>query len=428
MPKAERDKSDQELSLIYAEEVRGLLQDYPEAQVTGGAIQNAGPPETSDYSITLASSNLDLLRDRDNAARLVLEGIPYLADINSSLDTTVSERVFQLDTTRLIGTGLSVADVYTTLRAYNVGLEGAKLRDEGNEYPIQVKVDPATVQDEQALLSLPISSPVLGRSIPLGELGRFVLVEAPTTIERTNQTYTTEITADVLDGAPAQSTLREELRDALAAAGVFDERVTESAGVGIDLTGDLARYTPIAFALALLLNYMVIASQFNSFIFPLYLLLTVPLALIGALWLFFITGIPLDVNSVLGIVILTGLVTKNAILLLDIVVNKEKNDGESLKDALIRAGKLRLRPILMTTSTLVAISIPLLLGAGDGSEFRRPLGLVIFGGVTFSALLTLFVIPAAFYRFERGRYETIVAEENKPPEPKRQRFIPSSTD
>lgn len=413
--KSNRDKSDVELGFEYADEARRVLADYPEAVISGGAVQNAGPPETADYAITLASGDLDLLKERDTLARLALENISYLGNIDSDLDTSVSERIFEIDSNRLVGTGLTVNDVFTTLRAYNVGIEATKLRDEGNEYPVQVKINRSAVRDEQALLSLPISSPFLGSSIPLGELGRFVIVEAPTSISRTDQTYTTEVRADVLPGAPAISQIRDELRTVLEEAGAIDDRVTEGQGTGLDLTGDLIVYTPIAFGLALILNYLVIASQFNSFIFPIYLLLTVPLALVGALWLFFLSGTALDVNSILGIVILTGLVTKNAILLLDVVINKEQqNENESLKEMLVRAGKLRLRPILMTTSTLVAISVPLLLGVGEGSEFRRPLGLVIFGGVTASALLTLFVIPAAFYRFERKNFEKDKKLEEKP--------------
>ena len=182
-----------------------------------------------------------------------------------------------------------------------------------------------------------------------------------------------------------------------------DRLVRVTTGIGPDLLGDLVFYGPVAFALALLLNFLVIASQFNSLRYPLYLLLTVPLALVGAFWLFFLTGTPLDVISVLGVVILIGLVTKNAILLLDVVVG-QLQEGETLREALVRAGRLRLRPILMTALTIVVISVPLLLGLGEGNEFRQPLGLVILGGVVSSTFLTLFVVPAAFYRFERRRY------------------------
>ena len=406
VPKSERAKSDRGYALEYDVIVKEILADRPEAEVSASALQNAGPPSTSDYSITLASSDLDLLAERDALARRTLADNPYLNNVASGLDTTVSERVFDLDDTRLVGTGLSVADVYATLRAYNVGIEAARLSEGGKEYPIQVRVNPTALRDESALLSLPVSSPLLGTSLPLGELGRFSAALAPTSINRTDQTYTSTVTASVLPGAPPTSQLKSLLKNDLQTAGVFDERVTEGQSTGLDLTGDLVLYTPIAFALALLLNYFVIASQFNSFKFPLYLLLTVPLALVGALWLFFLTGTALDINSVLGVVILTGLVTKNAILLLDLVVNQEQTEaGETLKERLVRAGTVRLRPILMTTLTLIAISVPLLLGSGDGSEFRKPLGMIIFGGVTVSALLTLFVIPAAFYRFERKNYD-----------------------
>jgi HAE1 family hydrophobic/amphiphilic exporter-1 len=412
-PGAERDKTNAELARDYERELRELLSAYPEAIITAKAEAGGGPPPVSDYSITIASSNLNLLRERDLLARLTLEDSPYLTNITSPFDTSVSERVFKLDPTRLSGTGLSVLDVYSTLRAYNVGLEAASLSDNGEDVPIQVRINPTSLRDEQALLSLTVFSQALDRSIPLSELGSFVIQEAPTTISRTDQIYTSTIAASVLPGAPATSQLRTILRDDLDKAGVFDSQVTQGRGVGLDLTGDLIFLTPIAFGLALILNYLVIASQFNSFKFPIYLLLTVPLALVGALWIFFITGTPLDLFGVLGIIILPGLVVKNSILLLDLVINKDTFQNMKLKDMLIEAGKTRLRPILMTTLTLIAISAPLLLGIGEGAELRYSLGLVIFGGVTVSAILTLFVIPAAFYRFEHKKFDKELEDEKQ---------------
>jgi hydrophobic/amphiphilic exporter-1 (mainly G- bacteria), HAE1 family len=404
-PGAERTKTNAELARDYEGEVKALLANYPEADISAKALAGGGPPPVSDYSITIASSDLNLLRERDRLARVTLENSEYLSNVTSPFDTSVSERVFKLDPTRLSGTGLSVLDVYSTLRAYNVGLEAASLSDAGEDVPIQVRINPVSLRDEQALLSLTVFSQVLDRGIPLSELGNFVIQEAPTTISRTDQIYTSTIAASVLPGAPATSQLRTMLRDSLTEAGVFDSQVSEGKGIGLDLTGDLIFLTPIAFALALVLNYLVIASQFNSFKFPVYLLLTVPLALVGALWIFFITKTPLDLFAVLGLIILPGLVVKNSILLLDLVINKDVFQNMNLKDMLIEAGKTRLRPILMTTLTLIGISIPILLGTGEGAELRYSLGLVIFGGVTVSAILTLFVIPAAFYRFERKKFD-----------------------
>jgi hydrophobic/amphiphilic exporter-1 (mainly G- bacteria), HAE1 family len=411
-PGGERDKTNAELAREYESEIKQLLANYPEADIRARALAGGGPPPVSDYSITIASSDLNLLRERDRLARLTLEDSEYLTNVTSPFDTSVSERVFKLDSTRLSGTGLSVLDVYSTLRAYNVGLEAANLSDNGEDVPIQVRINPS-LRDEQSLLSLTVFSQALDRSIPLSELGGFVIQEAPTTITRTDQIYTSTIAASVLPGAPATSQLRTILRQDLTDAGVFDSRVSEGQGVGLDLTGDLIFLTPIAFGLALILNYLVIASQFNSFKFPIYLLLTVPLALVGALWIFFLSGTPLDLFAVLGIIILPGLVVKNSILLLDLVINKETFQNMSLKDMLVEAAKTRLRPILMTTLTLIAISAPLLLGVGEGAELRYSLGLVIFGGVTVSALLTLFVIPAAFYRFERKKFDKELEQERQ---------------
>jgi hydrophobic/amphiphilic exporter-1 (mainly G- bacteria), HAE1 family len=413
IPGTERGKDNTELSQDYEREIQQSLADYPEAIVSAEPLAGGGPPPVSDYSVTLASNDLTLLRERDNLARSVLEQSPYLSNVTSPFDTSVSERVFKLDQTKLSGTGLTVQDVYTTLRAYNVGLSAANLSDGGDEVPIKVRINPTSLRDEQALLSLTVFSQTLGRGIPLSELGGFVIQEAPTTINRIGQIYTTTINANIVPGSPPTSQLRAELRDSLQAANVFDDEVTESPGVGLDLTGDLIFLTPIAFGLALLLNYLVIASQFNSFKFPIYLLLAVPLALVGALWVFFISRTPLDLFAVLGIIILPGLVVKNSILLLDLVINKETFQNMTLKDMLIEAAKTRLRPILMTTLTLIAISAPLLLGVGEGAELRYSLGLVIFGGVTFSALLTLFVIPAAFYRFERKKFDKELEEERQ---------------
>jgi HAE1 family hydrophobic/amphiphilic exporter-1 len=143
----------------------------------------------------------------------------------------------------------------------------------------------------------------------------------------------------------------------------------------------------------------------------------VPLALVGAFWVFFVTGTPLDLFAVLGIIILPGLVVKNSILLLDLVINKETFKNMSLKEMLVQAAKTRLRPILMTTLTLIAISLPILLGVGEGAELRYSLGLVIFGGITFSALLTLFVIPSAFYLFERKKFDAEKQPETAPSMP-----------
>ena len=375
----------------------------PEVDVTVASDDGGAVPVETGLSLTLYADDLDLLRQRDEAARAILRDHRALRNVASSLEGSVAERVFVLDRTALAGTGLTAAEVGATLRTYNVGTRAGDLEAGGEDVGIVVRADPRFIADEQTLASLPIFAPALRSWLPLSALGTFEVRAGPVAIDRSDQSYVTTLTGDLLEGGPGQLQVRRELEEAFAAAGVTDERVIVGTGVGPDFLSDLLFYGPIAFALALVLNFLVIASQFNSFTYPLYLLATVPLALVGAFWLFFLTGSALDVISVLGVVILIGLVTKNAILLLDVVISGLEAD-ETLEQALVRAGRLRLRPILMTALTVVIISVPLLTGLGEGSEFRKPLGLVIMGGVVSSTFLTLFVVPAAFYRFERRRF------------------------
>lgn len=332
-----------------------VLRPYPEAELSlsnGGS----GPPGGSGYTLTLGSTDLDLLRERSEAAQGVLEDTPGLRNVASDLADTTDERVFVIDPAQLDGTGLTVNDVFGTLSAYNVGTEAGRLRSGGDETPIRVRVDPLLIRDEQSLLSLPIQAPALGSSLPLSALGAFETRTAPASIGRSDQAYSATLTAELAPGANL-SQVTAVVDERLQAAGVLDNRVSQIQGADFDLLGDLLFYAPIAFGLALLLNYLAIGSQFNSFKYPVYLLLTVPLALVGAVWLFYFTGTSLDIISILGVVMLIGLVTKNAILLLDVALSETKK-GVPLREALLEAAAVRFRPIVMTTATVVVISLP----------------------------------------------------------------------
>lgn len=398
--RSERDLTTDELGLRLREELIALVAAYPGAEVSVGNASDAFVAGTSSaLSIALTSNDFALLRQRAEQAVEVLARMPGLLNVESDLAEATTERVFVVDPPSLDGTGLTVAEVFSTLRAYNVATEAGRLRAGGTDLPIVVSTDPRATATEQQLLSLPVQAPALRRDLPLGSLGRFETRQAPGAISRLQQEYSAQVTADIAPGL-SLSVAEAQARERLLEAGVIDDAVREQTEGTLDLLDDLVFYGPIAFALALLLNYLAIASQFNSFRYPLYLLLTVPLALVGAVWLFFVTGTSLDVISVLGVVMLVGLVTKNAILLLDHALARVR-EGEELRAALLQAASVRFRPIVMTTVTVIVISVPLLLGLGEGSELRYPLGLVILGGVTTSALLTFYVVPAAFWLFER---------------------------
>ena len=169
----------------------------------------------------------------------------------------------------------------------------------------------------------------------------------------------------------------------------------------VALAGQLASTGWQVFLLAFFLAYLVMAAQFNSWRYPLYLLMPVPLALVGALFVTWLVGGGLDIFGLMGMLMLIGLSAKNAILYLDFVV--ERIDRMPLKDALVDSARLRFRPIVMTTLTVLVISVPLVFSTGQGAEFGQRMGIVMFGGIVFSAVLTFFLVPAAFFAFEGKR-------------------------
>lgn len=388
---------------IYREALQQLLADRPEAELRV-TVPEGGPGGAADLQFTLTAPNPALLAEKNRQALEVMRSLPYLTDVRSSLEETATERVLVPSPSQLIGTGLTPNDLAQTLRIYNAGTEAGSLRSGGDDIPIVVRADPRFVPDQPSLLSLPVAAPALRSTLPMGSLGQFENRQTPAQLARTNQAFSTGINAN---RAPETQIgtfqLSNLVRQELEKAGVFTDGVQLETQGSTAFVGDLARSAPIAFGLALLLNFLVISSQFNTFRYPLYLLLPVPLALVGAFWFLYLFQSGLDVISVLGVVILIGLVTKNAILLLDFAVREARQ--KPLYEALVEAGRLRLRPILMTTLTVLMISIPLIIASGEGAEFRRPLGIIILGGVSVSMLLTLYVVPAAFYLFERRRYE-----------------------
>ncbi|WP_216324668.1 efflux RND transporter permease subunit [Deinococcus aestuarii] len=391
------------LAARYGADLGKVAARVPGAEVRVSA-QQGGPGGSADLSLALTAPNQALLVERNREVVRLLSQDPNIATLESSLSATRQERTFVPDPARLAGSGLSASDIAQALRTYNDGTTAGNLRDGDRSVDIVVRLDPAEVQGEQSLLSQTVYSQALGANIPLAQLGTFQLRQAPATLSRLNKAYTATLDINLVPGGPNPFAYQRVITDRVAAAGLLGDGVTlgnASAFGSAGLTSDLVFYGPIVLVLAVLLTYLVLGSQFNSFRYPIYLLLPVPLAIVGALWTLNFFGVNLDVITVLGMVILLGLSTKNSILYLEFVT--ERMRVLPLRDALIEAAELRFRPIIMTTLTVLVISLPLVFGQGDGAEFRRGLGIVILGGVITSTLLTFYVVPSVFYFFERGR-------------------------
>jgi hydrophobic/amphiphilic exporter-1 (mainly G- bacteria), HAE1 family len=380
-----------------------LLRDQPSAQVSvsaGGGFGGFG----SSVQLNVVAPDFTTLSDRNGRMVQEIQGNPWVVDVYSSLSDTSLENDFIPDPARLKGTGITPSMIAAALQTYATGTQASNVVTGGLSYPIQVQADPTTLSGGQSLLNLPIYSPVLQTTLQMGQLGSFSLNRSPVSLSRYNRQYTGSLTINLKPNAPPALTMQNDITAELKKAGLLDGGVSITTNQRFNpaaLTQQLQTTGIPIFLLAFFLAYLVMAAQFNSWRYPLYLLLPVPLALVGALLLMFTIGAGLDIFGLMGMLMLIGLSAKNAILYLDFVV--ERIGTMPLKDALVEAARLRFRPIVMTTLTVLVISFPLIFSTGQGSEFGKSMGVVMLGGIVFSAILTFFIVPAAFYLFERKR-------------------------
>jgi HAE1 family hydrophobic/amphiphilic exporter-1 len=394
------------LSPVWRRDILALFKDQPSVGISvnagGGGFGGFGGSASLSFSLVAADYNT--LLNSNNAIIRELQANPWVADVTSSLSQVNLENDFIPDASKLKGTGITPAQIGQALQTYATGSQASNVITGGLSYPIQVQADPTGISGGQSLLNLPIYSPTLGTTIQIGQLGHFQMTQAPLSLSRDNRQYTGDLNLNLKPGAPTALTLQTQIADDLTKAGLVGGSVQLTSGGRFSATGlaaSLASSGPVIFLLALFLAYLVMAAQFNSWRYPIYLLLPVPIALVGALWLVTIMGGGLDIFGLMGMLMLIGLSAKNAILYLDFVV--ERIGKMPFKDALIEAAQLRFRPIVMTTLTILVISFPLIFSHGQGSEFGQKMGIVMLGGILFSAVLTFFVVPSAFYLFEKGR-------------------------
>jgi HAE1 family hydrophobic/amphiphilic exporter-1 len=395
----------------YRKEMSAILfHDDPSATLSLSA--GGGPPgSNSTISLSLLSSDQDLLQARSAKILQFVENHAFVTGATSSTSDVTVERDFTPSESRMEGTGISPSAVANLLQTYASGTQSGDVQIGGQSYPIMVQIDPTYLSGGQSLLDLPIYSTARQARLQVGQLGSLEVRQSPISILRYNRLYTATLSINLAKNAPPALTFQNMLTDELTRQGLLDSRVTVGSG-GVFGAATLARQLSTtgttAFLLALFLAYLVMAAQFNSWRYPVYLLLPVPLAIVGALLFIVLLGGGLDVFGLLGMLLLIGLSAKNAILYLDFVV--ERVGKMPLKEALIDSARLRFRPIVMTTLTVLVIAGPLVFGHGEGSEFGHRLGIVMFGGILTSAILTFFVVPAAFHLFERRRVEKAEAQ------------------
>ncbi|RYE93541.1 MAG: efflux RND transporter permease subunit, partial [Myxococcales bacterium] len=328
----------------------------------------------------------------------VLRSTPGMDDVQVKYTPGRPELQVDVDRQRAADQGLTVSQVALALRNALEGDEVTKLRQGKDEVPIRVRLgqtDRASASDlERVTLSTPRGP------VKLLDVAKLTRGEGPQVIEREDRRRQIVIWATPKGRALGE--IAEEIKPRIAA-------LTLAKDVTVFYDGQIKQMeeSNSSMGLALLLGvvfiYLVLASQFESFIHPLTIMLTLPLALVGAILGLFVTKNTMAMGSMIGIILLMGLVTKNAILLVDRAIVRVREQGESPRQAILEAGPERLRPILMTSAAMVLGMLPTAVNQGDGSEFRAPMAIAVIGGVISSTLLSLVVIPVFYLTIENGK-------------------------
>jgi multidrug efflux pump len=351
-----------------------------------------------------------------------LRGEPYLQNPRSTFEVNKPELRIEIDRNRAASLGVSIEEISRTLQILFGGLELSRIELGGKEYDVIAQLERASRLTPQSLDRLYVRN-AQQELIQLSALVRYETGAAPNVIRHYNRLRSATIEATPA-GVPmgvavdnAEAILRAELPEGF---------LYDWAGESRDLR-DAGQEFYWVLMIAIIIVYMVLASQFESLIHPFTVMLALPLAGIGAfgaLWLFDVGGktgmfpaLPgMNVNmfSQIGLLLLVGLVTKNSILLVDFA-NQRKAEGVALDQAMLEAGVVRLRPILMTAFSTIAGILPIAIGFGAGAESRRPLGIAVVGGMLSSTLLTLYIIPVVYVVLGRlGARRRTVLESSTP--------------
>ncbi|MDR2067069.1 MAG: efflux RND transporter permease subunit [Endomicrobium sp.] len=368
--------------------------------------QSVGGHSESEFIMQLNGADIDVLYDVAQTLIKRFKEIPYFVDVCSNYKVGKPEVRIQMDTKKMEDYGVSSVVVGNEVRAMIDGALAGKFRENGLEYDIKVRFAEDQQDIAQNLDAIYVNN-VNNKLVKLKNVASIKMAEGPTQIFREDRVRYVSVEGNLAAGGAIGEIEKEAIK-------IFNEEKTKPENlekwkhVHFRLSGnaedmaEMFKSIIIAAGLSIIFIFMVLASLYESVITPFTIMTALPLAIIGGLFALLIARQPIDMFTLIGMIMLLGIVAKNSILLVDYVQQQMRN-GLTINDAIVKAGVVRLRPILMTSFALIAGMLPTALGLSEVGQFRRGMGIVVIGGVISSTILTLIVVPAIFEYMDNFR-------------------------
>ena len=395
--------------------LRGKLSHEPGANLFLVPVQDVrigGRPSNAQYQFTLQGDELDDLRTWEPRIRQTLSQLPDLVDVNTDQQDKGLQTTLSVDRDAAARLGLDMRTVDTTLNDAFGQRQVSTIYNPLNQYRVVMELAPEHLQDPETLRSIYFTSSS-GGQVPLASIARFAPTNTPLAVNHQG-------------GFPASTiSFNLPVGTSLGQASVAIDRSMAEQGVPTSIHGsfqgtakafqDSLSSQPFLILAALVTIYIVLGVLYESLLHPLTIISTLPSAGVGALLALMAFNTEFSVIALIGVILLIGIVKKNAIMMIDFAIDRQRRLNVSAAEAIYRAGLLRFRPIMMTTASAIFGAIPLALGSGDGAELRNPLGIAIVGGLLVSQMLTLYTTPVVYVALDRLR--TRLLGQRKPPVP-----------
>lgn len=405
-PSSERDKTMQEIM----DELRADFKNVEGLNVTVVSNQGGGRGDSRPVQVGVRGSDMKQLKQYATQLAELIRQVPGATDVDISDSDEQPEIVIRLDQARASVLGLDSTAVGEVVEMAFMGKStGNSFTIGDNDYDIILQMPMQDRVDINDVKNLRISAPD-GRFIRLGDVAAVELSSGPTRIDREDKQRQIVVYANTVGISPGDliTKIQNELIPSMNMAPGYNYKMIGQADTMARSFNEIAK----AVILAVVVVYMVLAAQFESFSQPFIIMFSLPFAVIGAILGLLVAGQTANMMSLIGFTMLLGLVTKNAILLID-YANQQRSKGGELKQAVLEACSLRLRPILMTTLSTILGMLPIALGIGEGAELRQSMGVVLVGGLITSTILTLLVVPVIYLLFEKWKADRALKSAHK---------------